>query len=241
MVNFSIIVPVKNENENTVVLTTQIHRSCNSLNYELIFVDDGSTDHTINYLRNLKNNYTNIKVFSHEKSHGQSAAIRTGILNSKSKIIITMDGDLQNDPSDIPKMLKKFTSEKHNLLLIGGVRKNRKDNFAKLVASRFGKLCRRFFLHDYHPDSGCGLKIFHKKLYLLMPYFHHMHRFFPALAVREGGKVIPFEVKHRARRLGKSNYTNFNRLIVGIYDIFGVIWLIKRSSKQLKYKEITKG
>ena len=140
--------------------------------------------------------------------------------------------------ADIPKILKIFENKKDRLLLIGGVRKNRKDNFGKRVGSKFGKVCRKFLLNDSHPDSGCGIKIFHKKLFLLMPYFDHMHRFLPALAKREGAEVLEFDVNHRPRLEGKSNYTNLGRLLVGIYDILGVIWLLKRAPKKFNSEEV---
>ena len=124
--------------------------------------------------------------------------------------------------------------------MIGGVRVNRKDNLGKKIASKFGKFFRKHLLNDNHPDTGCGIKVFHKKLYLLLPYFDHMHRFFPALATREGALVLQHDVNHRPRSKGSSNYTNLGRLFVSIFDIVGMIWLLKRYPKNLKINEIKK-
>ena len=238
MSKISIIIPVKNESRNVEVLTDEILKFCKSLSYEIIFVNDGSKDDTIKKLLKLKNKYTNVRVINHQSSYGQSAAIKSGVYNSKNEIIVTMDGDCQNDPEDILKMLERFNSEKRTLLLIGGVRKERKDSITKKIGSKFGKFCRKIFLNDDHPDSGCGIKIFHKKLFLLMPYFDHMHRFLPALAKREGAKIIAFDVNHRPRFGGNSNYNNLGRLLVGIYDIIGVMWLMKRVPKNFNSTEV---
>ena len=234
----SIIIPVKNEEKNVNLLTKEISKYCSSLLFEVIFINDGSVDNTRNVLIDLKKNNNNLRIVNHLISYGQSAALKSGILNAKHDIIVTLDGDCQNDPADIPKMLKIFENKKDRLLLIGGVRKNRKDNFGKRVGSKFGKVCRKFLLNDSHPDSGCGIKIFHKKLFLLMPYFDHMHRFLPALAKREGAEVLEFDVNHRPRLEGKSNYTNLGRLLVGMSDILGVIWLLKRAPKKFNSEEV---
>ncbi len=238
MSKISIIIPVKNESKNVEVLTNEILKYCSSLSYEIVFVNDGSVDETEKKLIKLKNKYKNLRLINHQVSFGQSAAIRSGVYYSKNEIIVTMDGDCQNDPEDILKMLKRFNNEKSSMLLIGGVRKVRKDSATKKLGSKFGKFCRKLFLNDDHPDSGCGIKIFHKKLFLKMPYFDHMHRFLPALARREGAKIIAFDVNHRPRLGGNSNYNNLGRLLVGIYDIIGVMWLIKRVPKNFKSTEV---
>ena len=148
---------------------------------------------------------------------------------------------IRDSPKDIPAMLEKFANHSENdLLMIGGVRVNRKDNLGKKIASKFGKFFRKYLLNDDHPDTGCGIKVFHKKLYLLLPYFDHMHRFFPALATREGALVLQHDVNHRPRSKGSSNYTNLGRLFVSIFDIVGMIWLLKRYPKNLKINEIKK-
>ena len=236
----SVVIPVKNEAGNIDNLIEEINKSLEKMNYEIIYVNDGSTDNTELELKyNLKNN-NKLRVVSHKNSQGQSAALRSGIMISRSHLIATLDGDGQNDPSDLPKMIDLIKNYKNQLTLIGGVRVNRKDSQLKLWASFFAKHCRFFLLKDTHPDSGCGIKVFHKELFIRLPYFDHMHRFLSALALREGANVLEFNVKHRQRVVGNSNYTNLGRLMVGIFDILGVIWLRNRMPKNTSSKEILK-
>ena len=162
------------------------------------------------------------------------------MIASQSPIIATLDGDGQNDPSDLPGMIKLFRNNTNQFLFVGGVRVNRKDGKHRLWASSIAKYSRLLLLKDNHPDSGCGIKVFHKDLFLRLPYFDHMHRFLSALAHREGAKILEFNVKHRERQIGVSNYTNLGRLIVGISDILGVIWLRKRMPKYKVSVEIYK-
>ena len=192
-----------------------------------------------NDLLDVKNN-KRLRVITHEESQGQSAALRSGVIASQSPIIATLDGDGQNDPSDLPGMIKLFRKNTNQFLFVGGVRVNRKDGKHRLWASSIAKYSRLLLLKDNHPDSGCGIKVFHKDLFLRLPYFDHMHRFLSALAHREGAKILEFNVKHRERQIGVSNYTNLGRLIVGISDILGVIWLRKRMPKNKVSKEIYK-
>ena len=236
--DISIVVPVKNEAGNIDTLINEIEVALKKFNYEIIYVDDSSTDNTSLELKNNLKLNKKLRVISHLNSLGQSAALRSGILNSKSELVGTLDGDGQNDPSDLPKMIELINQEKNPMVLVGGVRVKRQDNIARLWASSFAKYCRFIFLKDKHPDSGCGIKVFHKRLYLRLPYFDHMHRFLSALVLREGGTVLDVEVNHRQRIVGKSNYTNVGRLLVGIFDMLGVMWLIKRMPKDNKSKEI---
>ena len=238
--DISIVVPVKNEAGNIDTLINEIEVALKKFNYEIIYVDDGSTDNTSLELKNNLKLNKKLRVISHLNSLGQSAALRSGILNSKSELVGTLDGDGQNDPSDLPKMIELINQEKNSMVLVGGVRVKRQDNIARLWASSFAKYCRFIFLKDKHPDSGCGIKVFHKRLYLRLPYFDHMHRFLSALAHREGAKILEYNVKHRERHIGVSNYTNLGRLIVGISDILGVIWLRKRMPKNKVSEEIYK-
>ena len=236
----SVVIPVKNEAGNIDTLINEIHQSLKKFSYEIIYVNDGSDDDTeLELKNNLKNNKM-LRVISHTNSQGQSAALRTGIKASNSTIIATFDGDGQNDPTDLPKMIDIIKSHKDQLILIGGVRVNRKDSITRLWASSFAKYCRFILLKDTHPDSGCGIKVFHKELFLRLPYFDHMHRYLSALALREGAKVLKINVKHRKRIVGNSNYTNVGRLIVGLFDVLGVIWLRNRMPKNTSYKEILK-
>ena len=234
----SIVIPVKNESGNIDNLLKEINKYLKYINYEIIYVNDGSTDNTELELRyNLKKN-NRLRVVTHKKSQGQSAALRSGIMISRSPIIATLDGDGQNNPSDLPKMINLIKDYKNQLTLIGGVRVNRKDSKARIWASSFAKYCRFFLLKDTHPDSGCGIKVFHKELFLRLPYFDHMHRFLSALAIREGANVLEFRVKHRERVVGNSNYTNLGRFMVGFFDLLGVIWLRNRMPKNTSSKEI---
>ena len=202
------------------------------MSYEIIFVNDGSEDSTLSVLKQLKKKNKNLRIFNHDLCKGQSAALRTGILNSAYDIIVTLDGDCQNDPRDISGMYDHFIKNcNEKLLLIGGVRTNRQDSLSKKIASKFGKWSRRIILKDDHPDTGCGIKIFHKELFLKIPYFDHMHRFLPALANREEAIVLKYNVRHRPRSGGTSNYTNIGRLLVSIFDIIGMVWLLKRYLK----------
>ena len=236
----SVVIPVKNEAGNINILISEIHQSLKKFSYEIIYVDDGSDDDTALELKNNMKNDKKLRVISHANCQGQSAALRTGIIESNSVLIATLDGDGQNDPIDLPKMIDTLKSFKDELILIGGVRVNRKDSITRLWASSFAKYCRFILLKDTHPDSGCGIKVFHRELFLRLPYFDHMHRFLSALALREGAKVLEFKVKHRKRIAGTSNYTNIGRLLVGIFDVLGVVWLRNRMPKNTSYKEILK-
>ena len=236
----SVVIPVKNEAGNISSLISEIQQSLKKFNYEIIYVNDGSDDETELELRNNLKNNKKLRVISHKDSRGQSAALRTGIQVSNSTLIATLDGDGQNDPSDLPKMIDTLKSHKDKLILIGGVRVNRKDTITRLWASSFAKYCRFILLKDIHPDSGCGIKVFHKELFLRLPYFDHMHRFLSALALREGAKVLKFNVNHRERVVGTSNYTNLGRFLVGLFDVLGVIWLRNRMPKNTSYNEILK-
>ena len=236
----SVVIPVKNEAGNIDQLIKEIDKSLKLINYEIIYVNDGSIDNTeIELKNNLKKN-NRLRVISHKVSQGQSAALRSGVLASTSPLIATLDGDGQNDPSDLKKMVELIKKYENKLTLIGGVRVNRKDSKPRLWASSFAKYCRFFLLKDKHPDSGCGIKVFHKELFIKLPYFDHMHRFLSALALREGANVLEFDVKHRERVVGSSNYTNIGRLLVGIFDVLGVIWLRKRMPNNTSSIEIFK-
>ena len=236
----SVVIPVKNEAGNIDQLIKEIDKSLKPINYEIIYVNDGSLDNTeIELKNNLKKN-NRLRVISHKVSQGQSAALRSGVLASTSPLIATLDGDGQNDPSDLKKMVELIKKYENKLTLIGGVRVNRKDSKPRLWASSFAKYCRFFLLKDKHPDSGCGIKVFHRELFIKLPYFDHMHRFLSALALREGAIVLEFDVKHRERVVGSSNYTNIGRLLVGIFDVLGVIWLRKRMPNNTSSIEIFK-
>jgi dolichol-phosphate mannosyltransferase len=238
--DISVVVPVKNESGNITVLIQEIDKALKKLNYEIIYVNDGSNDNTQNDLINILKINKRLRVINHKTSQGQSAALRSGIYASRSILIATLDGDGQNDPSDLPGMISLIRNQKNPLVLIGGVRVNRQDSKSRLWASTFAKFCRSTLLKDIHSDSGCGIKVFHKELFIKLPYFDHMHRFLSALALREGANVLEYKVKHRERTEGISKYTNFGRLLVGIFDILGVMWLRKRTPMDSTSEEIYK-
>ena len=187
----SVVIPVFNEEENIKKLAYEIDHSLKNYKYEVIFVDDGSKDNTKVEILNL-NELKQVRLISHNKCYGQSVAMRTGILNSKYNIIATLDGDGQNDPSDIPKMIEVYKKNKNKLVLVAGIRSKRKDSFNKRVASRFAKQVRKVLFSDNHPDSGCGIRVFNKDLYLSIPFFNHMHRFLTILAKRYNADAVSY-------------------------------------------------
>jgi len=230
----SVVIPFHNESKNITPLIEKIDNALKPLNidYEIIGVDDCSSDDSLEILKSLKSKFNTLRVLHHLKNSGQSKAVVTGIRFAKGKYIATIDGDLQNDPDDIPKLYKALINSKNkNLKMVAGYRKKRKDTIYKRVASKIANKIRSSLLKDNTPDTGCGLKVFDRETFLKVPYFDHMHRFLPALFQREGADVISVEVKHHDRSYGKSHYNNLQRAWVGLIDLMGVMWLIKRSSK----------
>ena len=222
----SVVVPVRNEQDNVASLIAEIDAAL-SLEYEIIYVDDGSTDATFATLKNLQKQYPQLRVIHHEKSCGQSTAVRTGVKFAKYDWIATLDGDGQNDPADIPKLLAALED---SVELVGGNRRaSRRDTWIKRMSSVIANTVRSKMLRDDTPDTGCGLKLFSRAAFLDLPYFDHMHRFLPALIKRRGGKIVSVPVSHRNREHGTSNYGTIDRLLVGIVDLFGVAWLQRRA------------
>lgn len=227
----SVIVPVKNEQENILPLLTEIHTALEGkCDFEVIYIDDGSTDRTPSTLLEAMREFPRLRVLTHAQSCGQSAAVISGVRAARGEWIATLDGDGQNDPADIPNLLivARDPSQPKNLQLIAGWRKKRKDTWLKRLSSRVANNVRASMLGDATPDTGCGLKLIPRAVYLQLPFFNHMHRFLPALVRRNGGETISVEVNHRPRTRGVSNYGLHNRLWVGIVDIFGVMWLQRR-------------
>ena len=228
----SVVVPVHNENENLRPLIEEIESAVAKLaDHEIIYVDDGSTDDTLARLQALKREFPRLRVLRHQTCCGQSTALRTGIQSAKGSVIATLDGDGQNDPANIPAMLAAWQELKQQsaTALVAGYRRNRKDTGWRKFSSRFANRIRAGLLRDETPDTGCGLKLFDRDLFLAMPYFDHMHRFLPALAQRAGSQVISVEVNHRPRTRGQSKYGTWHRLWVGIWDLLGVMWLQRRA------------
>jgi dolichol-phosphate mannosyltransferase len=228
----AVVVPVKNETENLKPLISEIAASLRGhVAFEIVYVDDGSDDDTPQRLQDLTGEFPELRVFRHKVCCGQSAAVSTGVRMACAPVIATLDGDGQNDPADIPALLARFRdADDVDKILIAGHRVNRRDTLVKRLSSRFANSIRRAILKDDTPDTGCGLKIFSRAAFVAMPRFDHMHRYLPALMIRSGGSVVSHPVNHRPRERGTSKYGVWNRLWVGITDLFGVSWLIRRGS-----------
>lgn len=228
----SLVVPVHNEVGNIHPLIAEIRAALNGLvEYELIYVDDGSTDATLRHLTELRGDFPRLRIICHRSSCGQSAAILTGVRAARAPWIVTLDGDGQNDPADILALFAPLRDplRPERLELVCGHRRRRKDTWLKRLSSRVANEVRGRLLKDRTPDTGCGLKLFRRASFLALPHFDHMHRFLPALVLRNGGQIACVEVNHRPRAHGKSNYGLRNRLWVGIIDMFGVMWLQRRT------------
>ena len=224
----SVVIPVRNEQDNIAILISEIDTVLKSvIEHEIIFVDDGSVDATFEKLKLLKSGYTRLRIIRHAQCYGQSTAVRTGVQHARYDWIITLDGDGQNDPADIPKLLAAVTEGVE--LVVGNRRMSRQDTWIKRVSSVIANEIRSRILQDYTPDSGCGLKLFSRSAFLDLPCFDHMHRFLPALIRRRGGNIVSVPVSHRDRKYGSSNYGTFDRLVAGIIDLAGVAWLQRRA------------
>jgi dolichol-phosphate mannosyltransferase len=238
-IELSVVVPVMNEAENVGPLVLEIVAALRGQgSSELVFVDDGSDDKTIEALQILKEELPNLRVISHQGNFGQSRAIRTGVRAAGGSIIVTLDGDGQNDPADIPLLLAAFGAAPPTVAMVSGVRVKRRDTWQKRVASRLANGLRARMLGDKTLDTGCGLKAFRRDAYLALPYFDHMHRYLIALMQREGYAVEFVNVRHRPRQHGKSKYGVIDRALVGIADIRGVMWLKRRSRGVPSAKEL---
>lgn len=231
--DLSIVIPVKNEAGNIAPLVAEIAAALDGhAHYEIIYVDDGSDDSSAAEIRRLQSSVPQLRLLRHAKSCGQSAAIRSAVKAARGTWIATLDGDGQNDPADIPALWRIAEgSPAMPPLLIAGHRARRQDSWSKRQASRIANAVRRRLLRDDTPDTGCGLKLFPRALFLDLPYFDHMHRFLPALVLREGGIVRSVLVNHRPRQRGISKYGVFDRLGVGIADLVGVLWLSRRRAR----------
>lgn len=232
----SVVVPVKNEAENIEPLIREIVAAISDLSeFEIVYVDDGSTDATPAELKRLAAELPQLRVVRHRASCGQSTAITSGVQAAHFNWIATLDGDGQNDPADIPALLKRLRAARpeENLHMLAGWRANRRDTWLRKFSSRVANRVRSGMLKDATPDTGCGLKVFSRDTFLRLPYFDHMHRFMPALVQRHGGHVESVVVNHRPRERGTSKYGVNNRLWVGIVDLFGVMWLIRRAKRPI--------
>jgi dolichol-phosphate mannosyltransferase len=237
----SVVIPVCNEEDNVLPLAREIHAALHGrYAFETVFVDDGSTDATARAVLGAKaQGMPEIRLIRHAIRSGQSAAVATGVREARAPWVATLDGDGQNDPADIPNLLAAMKSGGPKLRLVMGNRTTRRDTWLRRLSSRVANGVRGWFLEDGTPDTGCGIKVFDRAIFIDMPRFKNMHRFMPALYQREGYEVISVPVNHRERTMGQSKYGLHNRLWVGIVDLWGLRWLIKRASPRVPVTEET--
>lgn len=234
----SIVVPVRDEAPNILLLIEEIVAASPSPDpFEIIYVDDGSTDETANVLLNAASKYPGLRVVRHSTSLGQSAAIRSGVLTARGQIIATLDGDGQNNPAYLATLVSTLTAGGPALGLVAGQRIRRRG-LLKQMQSAIANAIRRALLRDGTRDTGCGLKAFYREDYLMLPYFDALHRFMPALMKREGYSVAHVDVLDRPRHAGRSKYGIMNRLWIGIVDLFGVFWLLHRCRRPARCGEV---
>ena len=235
-IEISILVPVMNESGNIAPLVDEICAALAGRSFEIIYVDDASNDDSPAELAATATRVSQLRVLRHEARAGQSAAIRSALLASRGRLIGVLDGDGQNVPADFPALeaalVAQCPADGQTVGMAAGIRAKRQDSAKRLIASRAARWIRVRFLADRHPDSGCGTKVLHRSLFLQLPFFNHMHRFMPSLVTRHGGFVIGADVAHRERVRGTSKYRILDRLLVGISDIFGVMWLLRRAPRQ---------
>jgi dolichol-phosphate mannosyltransferase len=228
----SVVIPVRNEAPNIAPLVAEIEAALTGVPHEIVYVDDGSTDGTPQALAEVAASGVPLRWLRHRASCGQSAAVVTGVKAARGTWIATLDGDGQNDPADIPKLLARVQGgDFPGDVMVAGHRVNRKDSWVKRRSSRIANGIRSRLLRDATPDTGCGLKLFPRKLFLGFPHFDHMHRFLPALALRAGATVVSEPVNHRPRVRGVSNYGTFDRLAVSLLDLIGMAWLQRRGKR----------
>jgi glycosyltransferase involved in cell wall biosynthesis len=230
-IEFSVVVPVRDESGNAAGLAREIAAVLDGRSYEMIFVDDCSRDDTRAELAALKREHPQLRLLGHRVNSGQSRAVRTGVLAARAAVVGTLDGDGQNDPADLPRLLARLTRPEapSGLAMVAGKRGKRQDGWSKRWASTIANTIRKAALKDGADDSGSGVKVFKREAFLRLPYFDHMHRFMPALMLREGYAVEFLEVNHRVRGAGRSKYTNLGRLAANMTDLFGVMWLRSRA------------
>jgi dolichol-phosphate mannosyltransferase len=233
----SVVIPVKDEQDNVGPLAREIHAALAGRHeFEILFVDDGSTDGTLAALAEVRAALglgDRLRVLRHAAARGQSTAVWTGARAARGELLATLDGDGQNDPADLPRLIAPLLAADRDpaLMLTIGWRATRRDHFVRRFSSRAAFAARRWILKDDTPDTGCGLKVIRRAQFLELPYFDHMHRFTPALVRRAGGRTLSIPVNHRPRERGVSKYGVWNRLWVGIVDLFGVGWLQRRERR----------
>jgi glycosyltransferase involved in cell wall biosynthesis len=223
---FSVVIPLFNEEETLPLLHEKLHTVCESISkdYEIIYVDDGSTDSSPEILEGLKNDYPTVRVVSFKQNRGQSAGLYAGFKESRGTWIITLDADLQNPPEEILKLWKS----RDGFDFITGIREKRKDSLLRIISSRIAKYFRWLTLGDTTQDIGCSLRIFKREIVDRLPYFRNFHRFFTLLTREAGFRIKEIPLKHHVRQFGESKYTTFQRAREGIFDLIGVFWLKRR-------------
>jgi dolichol-phosphate mannosyltransferase len=236
----SVVVPVRNEADNVAPLADEITAAMTGRwSFELVFVNDGSTDDTPVALGRLMAERPWVRQINHATSCGQSAAVRTGVAAARAPLVVTLDGDGQNDPSFLPALVRTLETGGARLGLVAGQRVGRRASGFKRLQSRIANGVRNAILRDGTRDTGCGLKAFRRDTFLALPYFDGLHRFLPALVKRDGYEIAYVEVIDRPRRHGRSNYGLWDRLWVGILDLAGVWWLIRRRKRVPRIAEVT--
>lgn len=239
----SVVIPAHDEAENIESLIREIDAACADLpRKEVIIVDDGSRDGTGDIVQGLRSEFPWLRLIRHDRAGGQSAAVHSGVTAARGDIICTLDGDMQNPPFEIPRLVAPFLAKEADpgLGLVAGQRVKRQDTWSKKAASRFANGLRGWVLSDRTRDTGCGLKAFRRDAFLELPFFNHMHRYLPALFAAHGWKIAHVDVAHRARAAGRSKYNNLQRGLVGAYDLIGVAWLIRRK-KSVRPTEVPEG
>lgn len=229
--DISVVVPVHDESGAAVPLAREIAEAFAGRAFEMIFVDDASRDTTLAELRAVMPELPTLRVLAHGSNAGQSRAVRTGVLAARGAVIVTLDGDGQNPPIDAPRLVDALLAAPADVALVGGRRAKRQDSTAKRQASLWANRIRKRLLDDDADDTGCGLKAFRRDVFLRLPYFDHIHRYLPALVIREGYRNQYLDVGHRHRETGRSKYTNWGRLRASLSDLLGVIWLKSRARK----------
>jgi dolichol-phosphate mannosyltransferase len=235
----AVVVPVRNEAGNIAPLVAEIAAALAGRAFEIVYVNDGSLDGTEQELRGLMAQHPWLRQIRHAQSCGQSAAIRTGVAAARAPIVATLDGDGQNDPAFLPALIAALEAGAPRLGLVAGQRVGRKATGFKRLQSRVANAVRGAVLKDGTRDTGCGLKAFRRDVFLSLPYFDGLHRFLPALMRREGFDIGYIDVVDRPRRHGASNYGFWDRLWVGMLDLAGVWWLIRRKKRVPRAEEVT--
>jgi len=226
----SVVIPLHDEELNLADLVAGVMAALKAHRYEVILVDDGSKDGTRALALHLAGKHPELRIIAHQVAAGQSAAVHSGVLAARAPVIATLDGDGQNPPENLPALIAPLMAADRPALLalVAGQRVGRQDTFSKKIASRLANGIRAWVLKDGTRDTGCGLKAFRRDAFLALPYFNHLHRYLPALFSRDGWQVTHVDVSHAARQAGRSKYTNLGRALVGVSDLMGVAWLIRR-------------